>query len=913
MRAVLATLLLHPGQTVTLGQFARGAWVDPPRAVASNVRTYITQLRSAFAMAGEEASRLATRPEGYSLVVHAGELDLRVFEALVDEADGAVPDAPGRAADRLREAMRLWRGEPLAGLAVGPLLQDEVTRLAERRITVTERWADLALQAGRHDEVADETARQVRLHPLRERLWELLMLALYRSGRQGDALAAYQEAYEVLKEELGVAPRGSLQRLQRQMLAADPALDGPSVAPKSVPAGRRPTRPRQLPPDVPAFTGRAKEIARLDAAALGGGDGSPAIVIVSAIEGTAGVGKTTLAVHWARRIAHRFGDGQLYVNLRGFVPEGEVMSTAEALRGFLDGLGVPPDRVPAGLDAQIGLYRSLLAERRVLVILDNARDARQVRPLLPGAPGCAAVVTSRNRLSGLVAAEGAQPLTLDLLSRMEARELLTRRLGAARVAAESVAADQIIDLCARLPLALAIAAARAITHPELPLAVLAAELRDARGGLDAFAGEDPATDVRAVLSWSYRALSPDAARLFRLLGLHPGPDLAAPAAASLTGDPGRPVRPLLEELTGAHLLTEHRPGRYTFHDLLRGYAAELAELHDTEEERRAARHRLLDHYLHTAYTATMLLEPHAFRPITLTPIRPGAATVPLAGPSEAAGWFTGERQVLLAAVGRASSAGFTTHCWQLAWTLTEFLDRGGHWHEWVASQETALAAAERAGDRTGLLYTCQALVRAYGTLNRPEDAASHMERLRELHADATDVKGPAQHHLRESWIHHLEGRHQRALEESSRALALYQAAGDLYGEAACLNAVGYYLIPYGRAEEGLKCCQEALRIQRDIGDRRGEGATLDSIGLAYRHLGRLAAAKEAYQRCLDVQTELGHRYYQAHALVRIGEIHLDSGTPEAARDAWTAALAILDDLSHPEADAVRAKLHRLGH
>ncbi|OLB78390.1 MAG: hypothetical protein AUI14_13285 [Actinobacteria bacterium 13_2_20CM_2_71_6] len=344
--------------------------------------------------------------------------------------------------------------------------------------------------------------------------------------------------------------------------------------------------PRQLPAAVRHFAGRSAE---LDALTRGLDQQA---VVVATIDGTAGIGKTALAVYWARQVADRFPDGQLYANMRGFDATGSPLTPSEAVRGFLDALDVAPGRIPDSIDAQVGMYRSLLAGLRMLLVFDNARDAEQVRPLLPGSPGCLVVVTSRTRLTSLVTAAGAQPLTLDLLSTADARELLVRRLGPARVAAEPHAVTEIITWCARLPLALSVVASRAATHPGFPLAALAFELRNPRGGLDALAGGDPATDVRAAFSWSYRQLPADAARLFRLLGLHPGPDIGTAAAASLAGIPASQVRELLTELARAHLVTEHAPGRFSFHALLRAYATELVYGADSADERRSAVRRL---------------------------------------------------------------------------------------------------------------------------------------------------------------------------------------------------------------------------------------------------------------------------------------------------------------------------------
>src|SRR6185437_14903204 len=457
---------------------------------------------------------------------------------------------------------------------------------------------------------------------------------------------------DTLGQELGIGPSRMISDLQTAILRQDPELDlaAPGV---TLPATRPGTPvPAQLPSAVPAFAGRLAELARLDALLPPAGaaaSSAPPAAVITAVSGTAGVGKTALAVHWAHRVAARFPDGQLYVNLRGFDPAGQALEPGAAMQGFLAALGVPADGIPAGLPAQAGLYRSLLAGRRVLVVLDNARDVEQVRPLLPGSPGCMALVTSRDRLTGLVATDGAFPLTLDLLPAADARDLLAQRLGPGRVASEPAAVADIVAGCARLPLALTIAAARAATHPTFPLAVLATELREATHALDPFQGGDLATDVRAVFSWSYRALSPGAARLFRLLGLHPGPDIGLAAAASLAAAGPDRVRVPLAELTRAHLLAEHAPGRYAFHDLLRSYAAEQALAHDGQEARDAAVHRVLDHYLHTAGRAAMLLEPHS-PPLTLIPAQPGVTLGEPATAEDALAWFTAEHAALLAAV-----------------------------------------------------------------------------------------------------------------------------------------------------------------------------------------------------------------------------------------------------------------------
>lgn len=401
--------------------------------------------------------------------------------------------------------------------------------------------------------------------------------------------------------------------------------------------------------------------------------GSRSDGLITAITGTAGVGKTALAVYWARQHLAEFPDGQLYVDLRGFAPDGYPLPSAEALGGFLEALQVPSGQIPATLDSRQALYRGLLTGKRILVLLDNARDPAQVRPLLPGSPGCVVVATSRSELTGLVCADDARPLTLDLLTFAEAHELLAARLGADRLAAEPAATAELIALCARLPLALAITAARAATRSQFPLAVLAAELRDARGRLDRLATGEDATDLRAVFSWSCHQLSAPNARMFRLLGLHPGPDITDAAAASLAGLPRSEARRLLAGLTRRHLLAEPVPGRYALHDLLRAYAAELAAATEDEQDRRAAIGRTLDHYLHTAHAAALLLKPSR-ELITLTPARSGVTPEHVADHLQALGWFEAEREVLLAAIAMAAETGFDAYAWQLPSAMADFLD-----------------------------------------------------------------------------------------------------------------------------------------------------------------------------------------------------------------------------------------------
>jgi DNA-binding SARP family transcriptional activator/tetratricopeptide (TPR) repeat protein len=926
-RVVLAVLLLHANRPVGREQLLNAVWGSAAPASAVNLLArHAAGLRRVVepARAARAASGLLTWTDaGYLLRVPEGGLDLAVFDRQLGRARAArtAGDLAGAAA-ALHAAEGLWRGPAFDGLA-SPLLDAERERLAERRIGAVEERIEVELALGDGGDLVGELRRLVAEHPLRERLRGLLMLALYRCGRQGEALAAFAEARRQLVGELGVEPAAPLQRLHRQILAADPALVAPpatgnvptGVPTEGVPTGAGagidggPPVPAQLPHGLADFTGRAAELARLDQLLEAAG-GRPAAVVISAVSGTAGVGKTALAIHWAHQVADRFGDGQLYVNLRGFDPTGSVMDPAEAVRGFLDAFGVSPQRIPAGLDAQAGMYRSLLAGKRVQVVLDNARDAEQVRALLPGAPGCLALVTSRNQLPGLVAAQGAQPIALDLLSAAEARDLLARRLGPNRVAAEPDATDEIIALCARLPLALTIVAARAATHPGFPLAVLAGELRDARGGLDAFTGDDPATDARAVFSWSYQRLSPEAARLFRLLGLHPGPDVATPAAASLAGIPPRQVHPVLAELTRAHLVTEHPPGRFGFHDLLRAYATEMAHNLDTDTDRRAALHRVLDHYLHTAHNAALQL---GLPRDVVNPPAPQAAVVvsDVAGHGQALAWFTAEHSVLLAAVDQAADTGFDVHAWQLAWALSDFFDRRGHWHDLAAIQRVALDATRRLADPIAQTRTHSNLARAYARLGRLDDAQTRFQRALDLHRERDDLTGQAGACLHLGWVLERRGSHAEALRHALRALELYRVAGDRFGQANALSAVGWDHALLGNYQQALTYCRQALALLTEIGDRHGQAAAWDSLGYAHHHSGQHASAVVCYQRAVDLLRDIGSRYNEAHVLIHLGDTHHTAGHPEPASQAWQQALTILDHLDHPEAAQVRAKLKDL--
>jgi tetratricopeptide (TPR) repeat protein len=612
-------------------------------------------------------------------------------------------------------------------------------------------------------------------------------------------------------------------------------------------------------------------------------------------------------VHWAHQVADRFPDGQLHINLRGFGPSGPPVTATAAVRLFLDGLGVAAERIPQGLDAQTGLYRSLLAGRKMLILVDNARDPEQVRPLLPGAPGCLVLVTSRNELTGLAAADGARLLTLDVLSEAEARELLENRLGQQRVADEPGAMTELIGLCARLPLALSVAAARVAARPSLSLAAVAAELRGTSTRLDGLNTGDAATDVRTVFSWSCRQLAEPSARLFRLLGAHPGPGITIPAAASLAGLPSSQARAALAELTGAHLITEYTSGRYACHDLLRAYAAEQARSVDRDSTRRAALHRLLDHYLHTCHSAAQLLQPQRGA-LTLAPAQPGVTAGHLTDHEQALAWFKAEHHVLVAIAGLAAEHGFDTCAWQLSWSMATFLDWQGHWQDWAATQRIALAAVTRQDDIGAQATVRRAFAAACIRFGDYDEARTHLTECLGIYAQLGDRAGESRIQRDLGNLFEYQGRYAEALDHAEQALRLSQAIADRAGQAYALTNVGWYHTMLGQHQQALRYCQRALRLHRELGARYGEAHTWISLGHVNYKLGSLGKAAACHRHGLSLFRELGDRLYEATALTYLGDAHSAAGRTTAARRAWQQALAILDELNHSDADGVRSRL-----
>jgi DNA-binding SARP family transcriptional activator len=949
LRILLAMLALSANRVVPVGALIDALWREEAsrqREKNLHVQVHLLRKRLAEVEPGRSKSRVVTAPPGYLLALGAGELDVQAFATLARQGRTlAAAGQPAAAGELLGQALSLWRGPALGDVAEAcPRLAAEAAGLEEQRLAVVEDQADADLAAGRHGDLAGHLTGLIAQFPLRERLRGQLMLALYRCGRQSDALAVYQQARELLRDELGLDPCPQLQALQRQILAADSALDlQPAAAvaadplPRTVPAlppiaaeptalpgadaGRidtdgqfvtaasaapQPVTPRQLPAGVRHFAGRDAELLELDCLLAEAGDTDAPTVVV--ITGTGGVGKTALALHWAHRVAGHFPDGQLHVNLRGYDQSGAPVTASEAIRVLLVGLGVPREQIPDSQDAQAGLYRSLMADRRMLVVLDNARVPDQVRPLLPTGPGCLALVTSRSALSGLVAGICANPVPLGLLSERDAQALLAARLGAGRTSAEPTAVRQITRLCARLPLALAITAARAAAQPAMPLAALAAELADEQDRLDALDTGEQATSVRAVFSWSYRQLSEPTARVFRLLGSHPGPDVSVGAAASLAGLPRPQARRALAELAAASLLTERAAGRYVLHDLLHAYAAEQQPGAETEDERTPARSRLVDYYLHTAHAGTLLLAPLG-HPIILDPLSAQVVADQLTCHEEAMAWFRAELHVLLAIVKLAAATGLDAQAWQLPWTLRSFLDGQGLWQDWDAVNQVALAAAERLHDHTGLGWTHHRMAQVCSLSGDVDAGLEHNSQALEHFALAGNLGGQGSAHLGMCISLGRRGDHAAALRHGEQALDLFRTADDRIGEAYMLHLVGLELARLGSGEQGRDHCTQAVELYGELGDSGGLADAWHSLGTVHQRLGEYIEAVACFQQALMLSAQLGDLWGQAYCLINVGDAHDEAGDVTAARETWQQALEMLGDLQHPDADRIRARLH----
>ncbi|WP_165960306.1 tetratricopeptide repeat protein [Actinocrispum wychmicini] len=637
--------------------------------------------------------------------------------------------------------------------------------------------------------------------------------------------------------------------------------------------------PRQTPGRPGVFVGRHDELAILDKAFDAAGPGG--MVVVSAVGG-GGIGKSWLALHWAHTHADRFPDGQLFVDLRGFAPQETPMPAAEATRVLLSSLGVAPAAIPADLAAQTALYRGLTTGKRMLILLDNARDTEHVTPLLPGGASCSVIVTSRDRLTGLVATHGATPLPLDVLDDDDARHLLARRLGDERLAAEPGAVTEILACCAGLPLALAIIAARAALHPDLPLAVIAADLRDTTSRLGALDANSPTASVQAALSGTHRTLDPDHARVFALLGAAPGPHISVPAAASLTDLPEHDTAQALRTLERVSLLQQPTPGRYRMHDLVKLFAAHHSR---SEHDRDAALRRLVDFYLHTASAGREQLDPYR-QPIQPGLPAPGCRPHPLTEPAAAQRWFDTEHPNLLAAQQLAAEHHWHHQVWQTAWTLNDFLWQQGHSHDFLAIWSTALTAAEHLTDPVAQSLAHRGLGRVRALLGQHDEGLDHLHRALALAQHADDPHGQGHTHRYLAWVCDRRGDHRQALRHLSAALGLFHTLDMPAREGDVLNMMGWSEALLGDYDKAREHCEAALALLIRHDFPLAVAATLDSLGYIARRTGRHADALDYYQRASTLCDGLGHTIFKAEILDGLGHAHLALGQHEQARTIW---------------------------
>lgn len=931
-RALLAALLLREGRTATAAELIDALWgEEPPSQALAAVRTYASRLRKVL-----DPGVLVSESGGYAVRGLAeGALDLAVAQDLATEGEKARNAGDlCQARKLLGRALALWDGEVLAGVP-GPYAEAQRVRLEEWRLQLLESRLDMDLEQGCHAEAVSELTALTAAHPLRERLRELLMLALYRSGRQAEALAVYADTRRLLADELGVDPRPGLKELQQRILRADPALAEPSAPVAEPPTA--PVRPAQLPATVPDFTGRSAFVSELSEV-LASAEGR--VMAVSALAGIGGVGKTTLAVHVAHQARTAFPDGQLYVDLQGAGPRAAEPETV--LGSFLRALGTADSAIPDSLEERAALYRSVLDGRRVLVLLDNARDAAQVRPLLPGMEGCAALVTSRVRMVDLA---GAHLVDLDVMSPEEALSLFTKIVGEERVASEREAALDVVAACGFLPLAIRIAASRLAARRTWTVSVLAAKLADERRRLDELQAGDLA--VKATFELGYGALDAAQARAFRLLGLADGPDISLAAAAAVLDLPVEETEDLLEALVDTSLLESAAPGRYRYHDLVRLYARACAERDEwPPSERDAALSRLLDFYLATA-AGVYAIE------------RPGDRLVDhlehgefpglrFSTRHEAQDWLYSEANCLLACASQSVRSGDLRRAVDLLWAAKDLAESGANSRDYEAAATAARDAAQATGD-------VQAEGRARTTLTDAHLAAGRFAQADEEVSQAATLARRISDPALNSWVPNHRGviavyrsRHAEGAAFLQEAITNFRSDGNLAGEASALCNLSRSHLAMGQTKSAIELARQGVDIYDRLGHTLRGANGRYALGLALAQAGELTHAVEQLNEALEVFRDSRQRLWEGMTIFRIAEILLTERKPaqaaalaeqslavlrgiggdwrrgnvltvlgralygigqlDRAQACWREALSIYDDLGSPEATEVRGLL-----
>ena len=894
-RRMLGLLALHPRQVLHREEIIDALWGErPPKTCLALIHVYIGQLRTLLDPGRpkrDSGTTLVLAHGGYRLDVADEQLDLARFDGLVARARQAraAGDAPA-AMESYEAALRCWRGPVLAD--AGSSLRHHPTALAvgRRRIAATLAYADLAIESGQPQRAVGQLRASAVDEPMHEGLHARLVLALAGSGEQAAALQLYADLRERLRVELGTDPGEELQAAHLRVLRRD-------VPTRAKPAARAPepvasAGPAQLPAGSAAFTGRRPHLRLLDATLARTATAATVVVI----SGTPGVGKTALAVHWAQRVRDRFPDGQLYIDLRGYATTPPVRPV-QALTSFLRALGAPPDRIPTDVDDAAGLYRSMLADRRILVLLDNALDAQQIRPLLPGGDRCVVLVTSRNRLSGLVAVDSARRITLETLTAYEGRGLLGKLLDRDRVSGEPDAVAALVEACDGLPLALRVAAANLADEPRRTIADYVDILAAGRVAALRVDGDDEAA-VGAAFALSYRRLKPDARRLFRLLGLDPGADITADAAAALAGDTVPETEELLHTLTDAHLVERSAHGRYSCHDLIRRYAKELAHSEDSAAERETAVARLCDHYISTVDAAADVLYPHILR-LSRPPAERG-----FTDSEQALAWLDAERANLVATVAHAAAHGPHPMAWQLADGLRGYFANRVLVIDWLASAEAALAAAEADEEPQAMASARISLGLLHWRQGYHHDAIDHYTAALTHARQAGWLEGQAAvlGNLGAAWTE--LGETDTGIRHFTAALDLHRRTGRLVGQAAALSNLGTTHLELGRLPDAIEHLEQALDVYRRIGSRAGEAISRTNLGETFLQAGRFDDALPQLTRALSLHREAGNRGNEADTLASLATLHLEAGRHAEASETADAALTVARDCGHRLYEAV---------
>ena len=900
---LLALLLCQPNQLILADTLADALWGDGSSG-ASRLQVLVFRLRKTLG----DTDRVQQHQGSYRIQVGPGELDVDQFLVLRRAGAAALAAGdPDEAVRHLRAAAELWRGDPFTGLDDLPLVAAETVRLRSERLAALEDLYDAELHRGSAANVVTELSDLAAAHPLRERLSALLVLALHHSGRRAEALSAYQRARAHLVEELGLEPGPELRQAQATTLAG-----GDETGELGTPAGQQGetsvVRPQQLPPDPAGMIGRSVELAELTRLVDGHGAASSPLVI--AIDGSAGIGKTTFAVHAAHLVRKRYRDGQIFVDLRGY-STGEPVDPPAALRTVLQALGVPPNAIPEELDERSAMLRSYLAGKQMLILLDNVRTADQVRPLLP-ASDCLLLVTSRNQLRGLAVQDGAHRITLRPLDREAAGGVLASAVGSRRAEREPAAIAMLTELCGRIPLALRIAGERASRFADLGLAELAEELSDEHQRLDHLGdSDDRAADLRAAFSWSYRTLTTEDARTFRLLGVYPAGTIGLPAAAALVGASVSQLRRSLDRLVAHHLLEQPERGRFKLHDLLRLYAAELLAEREPAANVEAATRRLLDWFLHNAAVAGGKIRPRASDNPVVGPPDPKLVSFEFATPAEALDWFETERPVLPDLLRRAADQGFDDQVWKLAWTILPFYSIRMHLDDWRTTATIGRQAADRLGDDRAVLFAAN----NQGVMHLE---SSRLDDSREGFATALEMSRRLGDHAREATslsnlglVADTRGDHEQAIEHYEEALIAQEAAGSApvifttwLNLSASHGALGHF-------EEAIRYGELAVAYFRQTGNTSYEAQALANVAEGHYSLGDYDQARSFCELSLDLFGSMDAKHGKANTLTVLGRVHEATGAVGAARRAWEQAYELLHEAGDPRKADIQKLLRTL--